>query len=147
MASVLARGVVVLVVALAGCGDGRAIGKEEFVSKLNAMCVDFSAREQRIGEPQSLADLAEKGLLVADAFDEAIAEKIGDLEAPDEIAGQAERLTEIAGQQSDTLRALANAARNNDLAKVQELSEKNAVLNREATVIARKLGATACATG
>lgn len=144
MASVLVRGVVVLVVALAGCGDGGAISKEEFVSTLNAMCEDFSAREQRIGEPQSLADLAEKGPLVADAFDESIAEKIGDLEAPDEIAAQAERLTEIAGQQSDTLHALANAARSNELSKVPQLSEKNGVLNREATAIARELGATSC---
>jgi hypothetical protein len=45
----------------AGCGCGaRELSKGEYVSKLNAMCPDFGAREREIGEPQSYGDLVDK---------------------------------------------------------------------------------------
>jgi hypothetical protein len=135
----------ILVAALAlGCADD-VPSKEQYVSTLNAMCEDFSAREKEIGDPQTLTDLVEKGPRILDAFEEAIADKVHELKAPDEIADQAGRLVDIADEQRDVLASLVAAARDNDVARVRELASKNEALNREATSIARGLGAAACA--
>jgi hypothetical protein len=135
----------ILVAALAlGCADD-VPSKEQYVSTLNAMCEDFSAREKEIGDPQTLTDLVEKGPRILDAFEEAIADKVHELKAPDEIADQAGRLVDIADEQRDVLASLVAAARDNDVARVRELASKNEALNREATSIARGLGAEACA--
>ncbi len=138
---------VLIAVLAAGCAGGGAPTKAEYVSKLNAMCEDFREREKEIGEPQTPADLVTKGPLILDAFEKAIAEKVGALKAPDTIADRAARMADLAGQQRDVLAALIVAARNGELAKVQALASKNEGLNGEASSIARDLGADACASG
>jgi hypothetical protein len=108
------------------------------------MCKDFSAREKEIGEPRTAADLVEKGPQIVDAFEETIVDKVGTLNAPDEIADQADRLVDLAGQQRDVLEGLVEAAKQNDFAQARELAAKNEAFNKEATRIARELGAEAC---
>jgi hypothetical protein len=136
----------VLVPAIAaGCGsDTPRLSKAQYVSKLDEMCGDFSAREERIGEPHSYADLSDKEPQILDAFEKTIADKVGDLHAPPEIAAQADRLVEIADQQRDVLAGLVAAAKKGDLAKVQRLLARNAALNMQSSTIARQLGANAC---
>jgi hypothetical protein len=139
-----ARGILVAGLA-AGCAVGaRESSMEEYVSKLNAMCEDFSAREQKIGEPQTLTDLVDRGPRILDAFEKAIADKVGTLEAPDEIADQANRLVDIAGRQREVLGGLVDAARDRDFAEVRQLVSENDALNKESNSIARQLGADAC---
>ena len=128
-----------------GCLGGEALSKEQYVSRLNAMCADFSAKEKEIGEPQTPADLVEKGPRILAAFDKAIADKVRSLKAPDEIADQADRLVDLADQQRDVLDELIHAARDDDFARVRELVSENEALNKEANSIARELGAEACA--
>jgi hypothetical protein len=129
------------------CGGSEALsnGQTQYVSRLNAMCRDFSRREQTIGEPQTLKDLAVKGPRVVDAFEKAIVDKIHRLEAPAEISDQANRLTRLADEQRDVLSGLVDAAKRSDFEKVGELSSRNAMLNDESGSIASELGATACA--
>jgi hypothetical protein len=136
----------VLVAALtAGCADGaRELSRAEYVARLNAMCEDFRAREQEIGEPHTLVDLVDKGPRILAAFERAVAEKIGTLRAPDEIADQANRLVDIANQQQDVLTKLVDAASENDLARIPQLVSKNDALNKESGSIAREIGASAC---
>jgi len=128
----------------AGCAGGEEPSNEEYVSKLNAMCEDFSAREQEIGEPHTLADLVDKGPRILDAFEKAIADKVGTLKAPDEIADQADRLAGLAELQRDVLGELIDAATDNDFAEVRQLVSKNEALNKESNSIAREIGADAC---
>jgi hypothetical protein len=118
--------------------------KAEYVARLNAMCRDFAAREKRIGEPRTVADLAERGPRIASAFEEAIADKVVELEAPSEIAGEAARMRKLALDQRDVLRGLAQATRRHDLARVRVLAVRNAKLNSEAGELAGRLGADAC---
>ena len=130
----------------AGCvGEGRGLSKEEYVSKLNAMCEDFSAREEKIGgEPRTIAELVDNGPRIADAFEKAILDKVETLEAPDEIADQADRWVDIAGQQRDVLRGLVNATKDGDLNELRQLVSKNDALNQASNALARELGADAC---
>jgi hypothetical protein len=127
-----------------GCGGGEALSRAQYVAKLSAMCEDFSAREEVIGEPQTLADLVEKGPRILAAFEKAIADRVGTLKAPDEIVDQAGRLIDLAAQQRDVLADLVDAAENSDVAKVQQLVSKNDALNKEADSITRELGAEGC---
>ena len=109
------------------------------------MCADFAEREKGIGEPQSLADLVEKGPRILVAFDEAILDEVRKLKASDEIADQADRLADVAGEQHDVLSELIDAANADDSGKVQELAARNEALNMESTSIAQELGAQTCA--
>ena len=127
-----------------GCASDKELSKDEYVSRLNAMCEVFSAREQEIGEPHTLADLVEKGPRILDAFEMAIMERVGALQAPDEIAAQADRLVDIAEEQGNVLGELVAAARDNNFAEVRSLVERNDALNNESNAIARELGADAC---
>jgi hypothetical protein len=136
---------ILVVVLAAGCAGDEALSKEEYVSKLNAACEDFIEAEEEIGESRTLADLVEKGPRILDAFERTILARARSLKAPDEIAHQAERLAELAEQQRDVLSGLIDAARDNDLAKARELVSKNEAVNKEASSIARDLGANACA--
>ena len=65
---------VLAVTATAGCGSKSP--KEQFVAKLNAMCEDFAAREQQIGEPRTQEDLAARGDRIVAAFEQAILEPL-----------------------------------------------------------------------
>jgi hypothetical protein len=129
----------------AGCGGSDALSKEQYVSRLNAMCRDFSRREQKIGEPQTIEDLVARGPRVLDAYDKAIVDEVHRLKAPDEISDQANRMARLADEQNNVLRRLVEAAKQSDVALVAELASKNAALNSESSAIARELGATACA--
>jgi hypothetical protein len=136
----------ILVAALAaGCGGDEELSREQYVSKLNAMCEDFSEKEREIGEPQTPADLVEKGPRILDAFETAIVDKVRKLEAPGEIADQADRLVDLADRQRQVLGELIAAAKDGNVAKVRELASRNQALNKETTLITRELGAKACA--
>jgi hypothetical protein len=139
----LASGILVACVP-AGCAGGDDPSKEEYVSKLNAMCEDFSSREQEIGDPQMVADVVEWGPRILEAFEIAIANRVGALDAPDEVAEQADRLTDIADQQREVLGGLVDAAKKGDFAEVRRLASQNEALNMESSSIARDLGADAC---
>ena len=137
-------GLLWIALAVSGCGGDETLTKAEYVAKLNAMCEDFAARERKIGEPRTFADLVEKGDRVAEAFEEAIADKVGTLKPPPEIRAEADRLVELAGQQRDVLRGLAAAAKANDFERLQRLVPRNQELNSESESIMRELGAESC---
>lgn len=130
-------GVLVALLVPTACGGSGSLTKGQYVSRLNAMCRDFSDREKKIGEPQTIDDLVANGARVADAFEKTIADKVHGLKAPTEIADQANRMAGLADEQLQVLRGLAAAARRGDFEKVTELASKNTMLNMEASSIAR----------
>ena len=134
-----------LVALLAGCAGDETLSKTQYVSELDRMCEDFSEKEKEIGDPQTVADLVEKGPRILEAFDEAILDKVRTLKAPDEIAVEADRLIELADQQHNVISELIAAAYDNNPTRVRELVSMNAAFNAEASSIARGLGAEACA--
>jgi hypothetical protein len=126
-------------------GTGRPqLTKEEYASQLNAICEDFNRKQEEIGQPQSLAELAEKGPQILDEFNKTI-DKARDLNPPDEIADQANRFFELQDQQRDLIDDIVQAAKDNDLQKAQEIGAKVDPLDAEADRLANELGAPACA--
>jgi septal ring factor EnvC (AmiA/AmiB activator) len=141
----LATLAVLLVLLPSACSKDETLSKEQYASRLSAMCESFQAREQKIGEPQTLEDLVEKGPQVLDAFEETIVDKVHSLKAPAEIADQADRLADLTDEQRGVLADLIEAAKRNDVVKVQELVVKNEAVNDETDSLARNLGAKSCA--
>jgi outer membrane murein-binding lipoprotein Lpp len=135
---------VVTVAVTAGCGSKSP--KEQFVAKLNAMCEDFAAREQQIGEPRTQQDLATRGDRIVAAFEQAILGPLQQLKAPAEVAPQAAQLRVLARQQRDVLHGLAEAGRVGDVTKVGQLAARNTTLNAQAGQIAHDLEADSCAS-
>jgi outer membrane murein-binding lipoprotein Lpp len=135
---------VVTVAVTAGCGSKSP--KEQFVAKLNAMCEDFAAREQQIGEPRTQQDLAARGDRIVAAFEQAILGPLQQLKAPAEVAPQAAELRVLARQQRDVLHGLAEAGRVGDVTKVGQLAARNTTLNAQAGQIAHDLEADSCAS-
>jgi hypothetical protein len=131
-------------VVTAGCGSKSP--REQFVSKLNAMCEDFAAREQQIGEPSTQQDLAARGDQIVAAFEQTILRPLQQVEAPPEVARQAAQLRVLARQQRDALRGLAEAGRVGDVTKVRQLAARNTTLNAQAGQIAHDLEADSCAS-
>jgi hypothetical protein len=135
---------IAVAVAGTGCGAGGTLSREQYVSRLNAICDEFRAREKQIGEPQTLADLRERGPQVVAAFDKVV-EEVGKLKAPDELAPEAERFVDLGERQQVVLQGLVDAAKDGDVTKALELAATNEALNKEATMLARRVGAAACA--
>jgi hypothetical protein len=127
-----------LVALLAGCG------KQSYSSKLSAMCEDFAKRETKIGTPRSPADLAARGDKIVAAYEAAILEPLNRTQPPSEDAAAVRRLRQIARQQRDTLRELAEAGKKGDVPALRRLAVRNAQLNGQAGDIARQLGAKSC---
>jgi outer membrane murein-binding lipoprotein Lpp len=134
---------VMLTVALAGCGS---TAKSRYVSKLNKMCEDFAQREHEIATSGNPGDLQARGDRIAAAYEQAIARPIERLQAPPEIAPEARQLRDVARRQSNILRALANAGKTGDVARVRQLATVNQQLNSEAAQIAGDLNAKSCAS-
>jgi len=147
-ALVLAVGLAsLLAIVAAGCGGGGGsdkLTKEEYASKLNAICDEYNAKQKEIGDPESLSDIGDKGPKIVDEFENAI-DKAKNLNPPDEIADQVNRFISLAEQQRDLLNDLIDAAKDNDTAKVQEIGSKIEPLSTEGDQISNDLGAPACA--
>ena len=137
--------VTVLAVLAGGCGGGEdRLSSDEYVAQLNEMCRDFGAREQKIGEPRSLADVAERGDQIAAAFEEAILRPVERLRAPADLSEESDRLRAVARAQHRVLVDLAEAARSGELARAPALASRNRMLNAEADALMRRLGAADC---
>jgi hypothetical protein len=137
-----------LAVLAAGCGGGGGGGglsKDEYVSRLNAICEDFNAKQEEIGEPQNLSELGTKGEQLLAEFDNAIDDVKGLGDPPDEIADQANRFIAVGEEERDLIRDLIDAANDNDQARVQELGSQIEPLDNESDRLATELGANACA--
>lgn len=131
-------------VVTSGCGSKSP--KQQFVAKLNAMCEDFAAREQQIGEPRTQEELATRGDQIVAAFEQTILRPLQRVDAPPEVAPQAAQLRVLARQQRDALRGLAEAGRVGDVTKVRQLAARNTTLNAQAGQIAHDLKADSCAS-
>jgi hypothetical protein len=138
------RAVLAIALVATACGGDETLSREEYAAKLDAACNEFAEREQRIGDPQTAADLVKDGPAVLQAFEETILEAADSAEAPDEIAGEAARLRRLAHDQRDVLAGLVDAARERDVGRLSRLAAQNRALNDEAGSIARRVGAQSC---
>jgi hypothetical protein len=142
--------VLVLAVAAAGCGGGgggKTLSKEEYSSQLSEICTELNAKNKEIGDPQSVADVVEKGPKLNDAFQNAI-DEVENLNPPDELQDAHKRFLVLGKQIHSKIDDLIDAAKKNDPAALQQIGSAIDPLDKESNDIAtNQLGAPACAQG
>ena len=149
MKKTLGLGVVVaLALAAVGCGGGgsKTLSKADYASQLNQICSDYNATVKKIGEPNSIAELADKGPKLLEEFDKAVA-KADKLKPPSEIKTDAGKFLSESKQLRDAINQLIAAAKKNDTAKITEFGGKADALSKDTDALGKKLGAPACAQG
>lgn len=139
------RALLAVAVMATGCGGDDALTKEKYTARLDAACREFAERERRIGDPRTAADLVRFGPAIVRAFEETILDGVESVDPPEEVAGEAAQLQQLAHDQRDVLAALVDAARDRDVARLGQLAAQNRSLNEQAGSIARRLGADSCA--
>ena len=140
--------VLALALAAAGCGGGgsKTLSKEEYGKQLNTICADYNAKVKKIGQPNSIAELADKGPKLLEEFDKTVA-KADKLKPPSEIKTDVDKFLSESKQLRDAIDQLINAAKKNDAAKITEFGGKADALSKDTDAFGKKLGAPACAQG
>jgi len=140
--------VTVLAVAAAGCGGGgggSALSKDEYSARLNNICDELNEKQKQIGEPNSVADVADKGPELQDEFNHAISE-VEDLNPPEELQEAHDRFLSLGKQIRDKIDNLIDAAKEGNEAELGEIGSSIDPLDKESDRIAtEELNAPACA--
>jgi DNA-binding response OmpR family regulator len=97
------RALVTVAVMAAGCGGDDTLTKEKYAARLDAACREFAERERRIGDPQTAADFIRFGPAIVEAFEETILQRVESVDPPEEVAGEAAQMRQLAHDQRDVL--------------------------------------------
>jgi hypothetical protein len=138
--------VVLATLFLAGCGgSSHALTRQQYVAKLNSYCRAFGKQEAKYPAPKTLAEVGRENKAIAALFARLVERPLAALEAPDEIQGDAQTMLALAHKQHRILVRISAAATRGDLDLAQSLAVTNHGVNQAAAVVAKRLGATACA--
>ena len=137
--------------ALAGCGGGGdsaggTLTKAEFVAQANAICKDYDARIDALGDPGSIEDLvglAEKAKPIAE---DGVA-RLRALKAPENLQASYDEYLATGDANIDLLVQLGEAAKSGDVAAIEKIGTEGEDNADKAHGIAAELGLTECAKG
>jgi len=135
--------------ALAGCGGGGdsaggTLTKAEFVAQANAICKDYDARIDALGDPGSIEDLvglAEKAKPIAE---DGVA-KLRALKAPEDLQASYDEYLATGDVNIELLVQLGEAAKSGDVAAIEKIGTEGEDNADKAHGIAAELGLTECA--
>lgn len=142
--------VLAAVLALAGCGGGGGGGgsgqltKDEFVSQANAICKQYRADIDALGEPQSVEDLvglAEKAVPIA----EKVIASLHTLKPPAALQADVDAWLASGDANVGLLTKLRDAAKAGDVAAVTKLGDEGQTNSDKGKKLASKLGLAECA--
>ena len=137
--------------ALAGCGGGGdsaggTLTKAEFVAQANAICKDYDARIDALGDPGSIEDLvglAEKAKPIAE---DGVA-RLRALKAPENLQASYDEYLATGDANIELLVQLGEAAKSGDVAAIEKIGTEGEDNADKAHGIAAELGLTECAKG
>ena len=132
--------------ALAGCGGGGdtaggTLTKAEFVAQANAICKDYDARIDALGEPGSIEDLvglAEKAKPIAE---DGVA-KLRGLKAPEDLQASYDEYLATGDVNIELVVQLGEAAKSGDVAAIEKIGTEGEDNADKAQGIAAELGLT-----
>jgi hypothetical protein len=128
----------------AGCGGGGSrLSKQELVAKADAICTDYNAKFNALGQPNSMDELksfADKALPIAKEG----REKLGELKPPKVIEDTYNEWLAEGDKAVDAIERLRDAAEKNDTAAVRKIGEEANRENQHSDRLARQLGFKAC---
>lgn len=135
-------------VALAGCGgggggDGDRLSQAELVTKADAICQEYEAKLDALGQPQNeeeLADFADKAIPIAkDGRD-----KLGELNPPENQQENYDRWLEQGDRAIEIVEDLRDAAEDGDQAEIQRIAQEAEQVDQESNRLAEQLGFKEC---
>lgn len=128
-----------------GCGGGDdRLSAEEFRRQANEACRELGRETEAVAEPQSLAEVEAFATRLADVGREGRV-ALGELEPPEELEGDYDRLLENLDETIAIVERLGDAAADRDEAEVDRLANEIGAKDAEADRIARKLRLDVCA--
>jgi hypothetical protein len=133
--------------ALAGCGGSSrtstsgTLSKSEFVSQANAICARVNSAQSSIGTPTSTA----QAVSAITKLESAVGPDLAQMQrlaarAPREIKADYDRFVAQVGSLVALLPGIAQAAKNNDSAKIQQLQTQFQTLVNQGKVAAKSAG-------
>jgi hypothetical protein len=138
---------VALVATTAACGGGGSdrLSQEEFKKQANAICDKYDSRIQALEAPSSPEEVSGFVDRVIPLLQEGISE-LRALKPPAEAEGDYDRMLDETAKAVPAARQLADAAKENDAAAVQEALAAARNADQASDAIATKLGLTGCAS-
>ena len=136
----------VALVALAGCGGGGGgdrLSQAELVSKADAICQEYEAKLNALGQPQNedqLADFADKAVPIAEDG----REDLGELNPPENLEDTYDAWLEQGDKAIDIVERLREAAEDGDQAEIQKIAQEAEQADRESNRLAAELGFKQC---
>lgn len=134
------------VILAAGCGgDGDRLTREEFVSQAEAICEDYDARIEDLGEPENEEQLGEYTDELVRLVEEGVAE-FRELRPPEELQDEYDRWMDSNEEAVDAARELDQAVEEQDSERLGQIATEVEQKEEEADELARDLGLEECAT-
>ena len=135
--------------ALAGCGGGGdsaggTLTKAELVAQANAICKDYDARINALGDPQSIEDLVGLVEEAKPIAEDAVA-KLRALKAPEDLQASYDKYLATGDVNIEFLAQLGEAAKSGDAAAIEKTGTDGQSNADKAHGIAAELGLTECA--
>ena len=132
--------------ALAGCGGGgkTTLSKAEFVAQANAICKDYDARINALGDPGSIEDLVGLAAKAKPIAEDGVA-KLRALKAPEDLQARYDEYLATGDVNIAFLARLGEAAKSGDFAAIEKIGTEGEDNSDKAHGIAAELGLTECA--
>jgi hypothetical protein len=132
----------------AGCGGGGGdrLSREQLVAKADAICKDYNAKFNALGQPNSMDELgsfADKALPIAQEG----RTKLGELKPPEDLQATYDKWLAEGDKAVDAIKRLRTAAEKNDAAAVRSIGEEANRENHKSDQLASQLGFKACGQG
>lgn len=129
----------------AGCGGGGggALSKAEYAAKADAACAAANSEGKGL-DLSSTEKIAANGDRAKEILDE-LANKVDDLQPPDELKDSADSFVTGLKQEADQFGDMTQAAKDGDAAKIKEIQGKLQSESAATSEDARFVGATGCA--
>jgi hypothetical protein len=135
------------VVALAvGCGggdDGERLSQAEFVAQADAICQEYEAKLDALGQPQNedeLAEFADKAIPIAKDGRDAL----GELNPPENQQENYDAWLEQGDRAIEIVEDLRDAAEEGDQAEIQRIAQEADQADQESNRLAEELGFDEC---
>jgi hypothetical protein len=126
-----------------GGGGGQSLTADEFRQQADAICKQYEDKLNELGSPSSLDDLGnfvDKAVPIIEEGNN----KLQDLEAPNELSADWDRVMVLQDKNLQLARNLQGAIHDNDTARVQDLVSQLGATDAESTRLARKVGLENC---
>jgi hypothetical protein len=130
---------------LPGCGGGssKALTKEEYASKADAICGKYNQQTKAFANPKTLSDLVKISDQTLPILDHAITD-LGKLHAPASEKALADQwLTQVRNLRDD-LKDIRDKAKTGDVGAVQSVVPKAKDHNSRSNQLATQLGMSVC---